>query len=232
MQKFISIVYFLIIFAIFYILLNENSRKLFILYTNNYPYIMGIIKIGLLGTMGELLSTKIVYGKWKIKNNFILQRAFIWGIFGFVFTFIFPLFALGTEQLIEKNLLFGFSNNFSDKYLQAFYTSLFMNIFFGFEMMVFHRITDILIDENKLFKPWPLIRILKEFHWNSIIKVILPSIFWFWIPAHTITFSIRPEFRIIMAAFLSIILGLILGINKKKTVLKIKNSVEEKIHHK
>jgi len=38
----------------------------------------------------------------------------------------------------------------------------------------------------------------------------------FWIPAHTITFLLPSEFRVLAAAFLSIALGAILAFAKKK----------------
>jgi hypothetical protein len=37
----------------------------------------------------------------------------------------------------------------------------------------------------------------------------------FWIPAHTVTFMLPPEYRVLMAAMLSICLGAILGISRK-----------------
>jgi hypothetical protein len=46
--------------------------------------------------------------------------------------------------------------------------------------------------------------------------VVAPTILWFWIPAHTITFCLPAEFRIIMAAGLSVCLGAILAFAKAK----------------
>jgi hypothetical protein len=39
----------------------------------------------------------------------------------------------------------------------------------------------------------------------------------FWIPAHTITFSLPPEYRVLMASFLSIALGGILAFAKRRS---------------
>jgi hypothetical protein len=43
----------------------------------------------------------------------------------------------------------------------------------------------------------------------------------FWIPAHTITFLLPSEYRVLSAAFLSIALGTILAFAKKSDSLKI-----------
>jgi len=49
--------------------------------------------------------------------------------------------------------------------------------------------------------------------WNFIFKRTIP---FFWIPAHTITFLLPPEFRVLFAALLGIALGLILAIGGQK----------------
>jgi hypothetical protein len=43
-------------------------------------------------------------------------------------------------------------------------------------------------------------------------KIVGFSLLWFWIPAQTVTFSLPPEFRILIAALLSICLGVILAL--------------------
>jgi hypothetical protein len=39
---------------------------------------------------------------------------------------------------------------------------------------------------------------------------------WFWIPAHTITFSLPTDFQIGLAALWSVVLGVILGFFNRK----------------
>ena len=59
---------------------------------------------------------------------------------------------------------------------------------------------------------------IKEINWDQFIRVIVfKTIPLFWIPAHTITFLMPIEYRVIFAAILGIFLGLILGVfsNKK-----------------
>ncbi|MCK4814060.1 MAG: Mpv17/PMP22 family protein, partial [Candidatus Marinimicrobia bacterium] len=50
--------------------------------------------------------------------------------------------------------------------------------------------------------------------WNFVFKRTIP---FFWIPAHTITFLISSEYRIVFAALLGIILGIILSIAAQKS---------------
>jgi hypothetical protein len=50
--------------------------------------------------------------------------------------------------------------------------------------------------------------------WGFVFSKTIPL---FWIPAHTITFMLPAEWRMIFAAGLSVMLGLILGsVNRKK----------------
>ena len=41
---------------------------------------MGILELGLLGTMGDLLGSKIVKGKWEILGIKIHQRILVWDL--------------------------------------------------------------------------------------------------------------------------------------------------------
>lgn len=190
--------------------------SLFITLTNTYPIIMGFIKFFLLATLGDLIARRIVSGSWTSKKMFLLERAFVWGMLGVLFTFIFPIFSAGVDALISKNLLPVFVTEPFGSISTAFWKSFWINMIFAFPMMVFHRITDTLIDQRKLFKKWPFLKIWKGIDWDNMWKVVAPTILWFWIPAHTVTFYLPPEFRIIMAAALSTCLGAILSFSKLK----------------
>ena len=48
--------------------------------------------------------------------------------------------------------------------------------------------------------------------------VVLKTIPYFWIPAHTITFLLPETYRVLMAAYLSIALGILLTIAKSRKV--------------
>jgi len=59
--------------------------------------------------------------------------------------------------------------------------------------------------------------VVKRIDWDGFISfVLVKTIPIFWIPAHTITFLLPSEYRVLWAAFLSIALGAILAFAKKK----------------
>ena len=60
--------------------------------------------------------------------------------------------------------------------------------------------------------------IVQKIDWDGFINfVCLKTIPFFWIPAHTITFILPAEYRVLSAAFLGIALGLLVAIPKMKT---------------
>jgi hypothetical protein len=190
--------------------MNENGKILFMETSYNHPLIMGFFKFFILATLGELLGRRLATKEWKFFGISLFQRALVWGFFGFFFSFIFPLFSAGVEELNHMGLIYNFIPT-------AFWKSFFINIIFAFPFMTLHKITDTLIDQNLLFSKWPFLTIWKNLDWETQWKKIAPTIIWFWIPAHTLTFSLPPEYRILLAAYLGIVLGIILSFfNQKK----------------
>lgn len=182
--------------------------------TVSHPYLMGFTKFFILATMGELMAIRIVTGDYK-KPVGLLQRAVIWGIIGFGIVAIFGIFSGGVTGLVEKGLLPGKGNAI----LTAFFISAFMNTCFAPAMMIGHRITDTWIDLAYAGKgkKVTLKDITSTIDWNNLVGFVLfKTIPFFWIPAHTITFLLPAEYRVLMAAFLSIALGAILAFSKRK----------------
>ena len=66
------------------------SREAFVIITKAHPLIMGMVKFALLGTMGELLGTKVVTGRWRLKGIRLHQRIAV----------ILPLFSYGIDGLL------------------------------------------------------------------------------------------------------------------------------------
>lgn len=61
-----------------------------------------------------------------------------------------------------------------------------------------------------------LSEVVKTIDWYGFIRfVVLKTIPFFWIPAHTVTFLLPAEYRVLAAAFLSIALGGILASAKR-----------------
>ncbi|EYE88045.1 membrane protein [Fervidicella metallireducens AeB] len=189
--------------------------------TDSNPYLMGFVKVSILATMGEILAIRISSGYYQ-KPTGLFYRFMVWGFLGMCFVIAFELFNSGVIAATEKHLLPKASGSpFFSKLSIAFFTSTFMNLIFAPTFMAFHRITDTYIDLgegklNKIFKV-KLIDVTNKIDWNSFISfVVLKTIPFFWIPAHTITFMLPGEFRVLTAAFLSIALGTILAFAKRK----------------
>lgn len=214
MQKLLTIVWVGVIGLVAVLLLSQDGRSLFENATRSAPYTLGFFKIGLLGTMGELLSVRIVTGRWQLTGIRLPQRFLVWGFLGWVFTAVFPLFSYGVDGLLAAGLLPGAES----VVVVAFFKSTFTNLIFGFPMMVFHRFTDSLIERGMLFCRWPVVDVFANLHWPSLFRVVGFAVLWFWIPAHTITFLLPPEYRVMAAALLAIVLGFILGIAKRRSL--------------
>ncbi len=99
----------------------------------------------------------------------------------------------------------------------AFSVSLAMNLIYAPVMMTLHKITDIHIINNggKLSSVAKRIRFAEIFksinwdvQWHFVFKKTIPL---FWIPAHTVTFLLPEDFRVLFAALLGITLGTILA---------------------
>ncbi len=107
------------------------------------------------------------------------------------------------------------------KILTAFFISAFMNAIFAPVMMGFHKLTDTYIDLSggKIgnLSGVKLAEVVDTIDFQGLVGfVYFKTIPFFWIPAHTITFLMPPVYRVLMAAFLGIALGAILGFAKKK----------------
>jgi len=211
-KRLIVPIWFLVLASVVAILAIPETREIFKDLTRAHPYVMGFFKIAVLGTMGELLGGRIVTGGWRLTGVRLPQRILVWGFLGLVFTAVFPLFSFGVDGLLAAGLIPGVSNTLAT----AFWKSFFLNLIFGFPMMVFHRITDTLIDRRELLGIWPLTEVTQNIDWRSLYRIVGAACLWFWIPAHTITFLLPPEFRVVSAALLAVVLGAILGFAKKR----------------
>lgn len=191
-----------------------GSREAFIVFTSAHPYFGGFVKFLVLATMGELLALRIVAGAYA-KPKGLIYRALIWGFLGMVITLIFGIFAAGVKGVLSQGLLPGADSNLAF----AFLASTIMNLTFAPTMMAFHRMTDTYIDLKYESKGRPVTvgEVASKIDWRGFISfVVLKTIPVFWIPAHTVTFLLPAEYRVLVAAMLSIALGAILAFAKKK----------------
>lgn len=190
--------------------------------------VMSFLKFAILSTMGEMLGCRISTGKYVTPSFGILPRMVIWGFLGMGINMAMIIFSKGTPMFLEY---MGFENastllaaeSFSmDKLWVALSVSVAMNTIFAPVFMTFHKITDAHIAEfggslKALVTPIPMSRRFAELNWNVqwgfVFKKTIP---FFWYPAHTVTFLLPPEQRVLFAALLGIVLGVLLAVASKK----------------
>jgi len=221
-----DLIFAMIFIVIIGLLIIPASRNFIEVSSSNYPYLLGFIKTSILATYGELLASRIISGNFFSKKG-LLYRFIVWGFLGMTFVLVFKIFDQGVKSAIASNLLPSVNTEtIFDAIYIAFMTSLFMNLIFAPTFMILHRITDNYIDLGEgSFKQILKVKgkaVINEIDWNNFFGfVVLKTIPLFWIPAHTITFLLPENYRILSAGFLSIALGLILTISKVKGGNKI-----------
>jgi hypothetical protein len=224
----------LVVFLPFFMV--EEVYQFYKDFNGNHPFIISFIKFALLSTLGESIGLRIRTGNYNYRGFGLLPRALVWGFLGIGIKMAFVIFSAGAPQMLavagisfpDENPSQILSQNFFQSFsglqlLTVFAVSVTMNTFFAPVFMTFHKITDthILNTGGTLrgfFTPIRFGKILKEMNWdvqwNFVFKKTIPL---FWFPAHTITFLLPADFRILFAALLGIVLGIILSIANLKS---------------
>lgn len=230
-QDFVFILVIIVIFAPF-IISDAAYNFLFDKQTGMtavFPLTTAFVKFFFLGTLGELLGLRIKTGKYLKQGFGIFPHAVVWGLLGIFIQIAFITFYAGSLRFVTK--IFGMSDPQAimqgalswNKVLIALVVSTLLNVMFAPVFMTIHKITDIHIQDNggkfkSLLTPIKVEEIISTMNWkvqwNFIFKKTIPL---FWIPAQTINFCFPEEFRILNAAILGVVLGVILSIaNMKK----------------
>jgi hypothetical protein len=226
-KDFFFILAVVIVFSPFFIF--ESVYEFYDTFNKSHGIIASFFKFAVLATLGEIIALRIREGKY-YRNNFgVIPRAIVWGFIGITIKIAFIIFATGTPAVLKY---LGLENatgalgaeGFSGiKLLTAFCTSVAMNLIFAPVFMTFHKITDthIIWKNGSLkgfFTPIPFRKIFNnldwDVQWNFVFKKTIP---FFWIPAHTITFILPPHFRVLFAAILGIVLGVLLAVASLKS---------------
>ena len=204
---------FAVLAAFAAVLIIPQSREVFKSLSSAHPYIMGFIKFGLLATVGEVLALRLRKKAW-VLPVYTVWRVIIWGLIGVAITFMMKTYSFGVAGLVESGYLPGAKAEFWSKLLCAFYTAAVMNLTFGPTFMAFHKCTDRYLELRAEGTKKPgLRRVIETVDWHKFVSFTLfKTIPLFWIPAHTLTFMLPPEYQVIAAATLSIALGIILSL--------------------
>ncbi len=191
--------------------------------------IMSFLKFAILSTFGECIGLRITSGVYNKKGFGILPRALVWGVLGMAISMAMTIFSNGVPAFLKslgmENAVNVMSESLSwQKVFVAFCISVAMNSIFAPVFMTFHRVTDthILLTGGTLrglFTPLKMGEILANLDWKRqwgfVFKKTIPL---FWYPAHTITFLLPGNMRVLFAALLGVVLGILLAIaaNHKK----------------
>jgi hypothetical protein len=224
---------FVVIFAPF--LIWDEAFTWYRQVNHELPYLMSFIKFFILATLGEILGLRIRTGGYPLKGFGILPRAIVWGFLGMSIKMAFVIFAEGAPAMLSSmGVLYptdhpsdilnaDFFHNFSWlQLLTAFAVGTMLNLFFAPVFMTVHKITDAHIDQTGgtlrgFFSPINIREIIANINWrvqwDFVFKKTIPL---FWIPAQTFNFLLPAEYRVLVAAVYSIILGVILAIAAHK----------------
>jgi len=192
------------------------TKGVFTALTVGHPYLMAFAKFCILATMGELLGRCIMDGRWSRPAG-LIWRMSIWGGIGIMVMVLFEVFAQGVASVLARGLLPGHGSRLA----AAFYASVVANVSFGPVLMVFHRLTDTYIDlscgiQGRDRRSPSLDEVIRNVDWHNLVSfVLLKTIPFFWVPAHTLTFYLPGEYRVVSAAVLSIVVGAILTLARK-----------------
>ncbi len=225
----IFILVFIGIFVPFF--LSRQLYEFFVWFSTDWAFTASFIKFAILATMGEMLGSRIKTGFYLPQGFALVYRAVVWGFLGMTVKAAFMIFGGGTPLIMEH---LGMENASAvmagpvtaTRVLLAFAISTFLNIFYAPVLMVTHRVSDLHIaaaagDRHKLMTVPDVRKLLASIDWNSMWGIVLKkSIPLFWIPAQTVNFLLPEEFRILVAALYSTVLGVILalaaGVNTKR----------------
>lgn len=207
-----DLVWGLVLAAIAAALVAPASHHAFVQATLAHPFLVGFAKFAVLATMGELLALRLVGGAWRSPAS-LAARAFIWGLFGMAIVLVFEVYAAGVGAVLKKGLLPGGQS----RLVFAFAVSTVMNLTFAPAMMLSHRLSDTWLDLRAGGHPSGLADVTARIDWGGFVSfVLVRTIPFFWIPAHTLTFLLPPEYRVLAAALLSIALGAILAFARRR----------------
>ena len=200
------------------VLIIPQSREVFKTLSSDHPFIMGFVKFALLATAGELIAGYIATGKPTIPVK-IIWRFVIWGFIGVWITFMMTVYKYASGHMMADGKLPGVGIT----PLFALFTSVLMNTSFGPTFMAVHKISDKMLEMSANKEKLSLKNAVLGVDWSNFVSfTILKTVPFFWIPAHFVTFLLPSEYQVIMAAALSIALGVILSIGGRKKQEKTK----------
>ena len=220
-QDFVFLLALILIFLPFFV--SNTIYDWYKSFNAEHGMVMSIFKFGVLATLGEMLGLRISAGVYNRKGFGVLPRAVVWGLLGMSINMAMIVFSKGVPQFMEYMGMADASAIMNgefclDKVWVALAISVTMNTIFAPVFMTFHKITDTHILDcggslRSIITSIPMTRIITHLNWdaqwNFVFKKTIP---FFWYPAHTVTFLLPGEMRVLFAAILGVVLGVLLAI--------------------
>lgn len=159
------------------------------------PWLSAALQFAVLGTLGEVVaaSARRRMAALPCTPAQLALKVVAWAVLGLVIKAGFTGMKGFVHALLEHGVLPGWC---ATGIGHALALSVLTNVFFGPQMMAFHRWEDNLI--------------LGRRGWTGLGTAVR-TLVWFWIPAHTVTFSLPRDYQIGLAAVWGLVLGVILG---------------------
>jgi len=171
-----------------------------------HPLPMAFVQFVLLGTLGEVASMMLRTGqrRYPFSARKTALKALTWGLLGLYIKLMFLTATAGVTAMAGHDLLpreLAAPASFGARLAAAFAAATLMNVMFGPSMMLLHRLADNGID--RLLGERPI-------GWAGLDKS-MATLIWLWIPLQTFNFMQPQELRMGIAAFFSLLLGVIMG---------------------
>lgn len=189
-----------------------------------HAVLAGGIKFAILSTLGEIIALRIRTQSYDLKGFGVLPRMLVWFFLGAWIVMAMKIFGKGAPVLADYilntdgKITAAMAGSLSwYKFIGAFFISLMQNTAFAPVFMTLHKITDTHIMQHGgtlsgFLKPIRMGEIMQGIdwkrQWSFVFKKTIP---FFWIPAHTVTFMLPGEYQVLFAAFLGVVLGIILA---------------------
>lgn len=200
-----------------FVLIIPVTRTAFIGFTSEHAYLGGFIKFFILATMGDMLGLRIINGVWRIPQGFFF-KALVWGFLGMAITLVFTVFYGGAGAAMASGRLPFEGSGIA----LAFFASFIMNTTFGPMMYIYHKFGDLLVDmiyekrDRRYTGRITIEAMVQRIDWQTLVSFSwIKTCLLIWTPIHTIVFLLPVEFRVLVSAFLSILLGILIAVTKK-----------------
>jgi len=162
------------------------------------PVWTAMAQFAVLGTLGDMISKWIAARKvfMPFDARTTVLKMLKWALLAVCIKYAFTGFNGFVDALTGQSLL-----PVMGRVVRAFAISVAMNLQFGPFLVIAHRMLDNAI--------------ARKTNRDNLDKGML-SLLWFWIPAHTVTFTLARPFQIGLAALWLVAFGLILGFYNRR----------------